>query len=177
MVLLDNVMDEIDNYLKTDMEKDLKKFEKRNGYAVFNQTKALAEAAISDEKPLNYEDFLKLRQVYNCKDFPEFRKLVDKVLDHLKEVYKDEEIKLYNGQIVKGSNYFDFAKYSLRMAKDKEFANVTKSNVRKNLEFNIKEAEETEEAPVEQTEEVEEVKEPVQLEKALNVKKEDEETL
>lgn len=132
------VMKEIDNYLKTDMAKDLKDFEKRNNFPIYNQTKALAEAAICDLKPENYDDFLKLRQAYNSKDFPEFRELVDKCLDHLKEVYKDDEIKLFNGQIVKGSNYFDFAKYSLRMAKDKEFANnMKKSTIKKNLKLNI----------------------------------------
>ena len=140
MVLLDDVMDEIKNYLDTGMTKDLKKFEERNGFPVYNQIKTLTEMAICDEKPLNYDDFLKLRQVYNSKDFPDFRELVDKCIDHLKEVYKNEEIKLYNNQIVKGSNYFDFAKYSLRMAKDKKFsANINRTNIKMNLEINAKE--------------------------------------
>ena len=139
MVLLVDVFNEAEKYLKTGMAKDLKDFEKANGFKVYNQIMALVKMALSDKKPDNYEDFADLRRIYNEESFPEFRALVDKCIDHLKEVFKDEKIKLFGKDsfgkplIVNGKNYFDFAKYALRMNKEKNFSNYTSKNVKQTL--------------------------------------------
>ena len=139
MVLIVDVFDEAEKYLKTEMAKDLKDFEKRNGFKVYNQTITLVKMALSDKKPINYDDFLKLRKIYNNENLPEFKALVDKCLDHLKEVFKNEKIKLFGKDsvgkplIVDGKNYFDFAKYALRMNKDKNFSNYKSKNIKQTL--------------------------------------------
>lgn len=137
MVLLNTVNKEVHDYLEIGMVKDFDEFERYFGYRPFKQAKSFILMAITD---VELDDkfkkaYAKLKRIYNNENFPDFKNLVDKCLDHLKEKYKNEDIKLPSGKIVHGWNYFDYVKYGLTM---------TPNEIRKSKKLSLKNLEKEE---------------------------------
>ena len=114
MVLLHTVNKEVHDYLENGMVEDFDRFYKYFEYRPFKQTKSFILMAITDQEldDKRKEDFAKLKKIYNNEQFPDFKELVDKCLDHLIDKYKDSVIKLYNS-VVRGGEYFSKVKKSL----------------------------------------------------------------
>ena len=121
MVELKTIYNNIHNYLRRAKETndpDFLDYAKECENDVFKKVQPLAFAALSQKKPKgeeNMETYEWLVRDYNS--VPKYRNLVNKVLDHVAELYKGQILRYKDGTTVQVDKLVELAKSELASGK------------------------------------------------------------
>ena len=117
MVELSTVYNNTHKFLREKMANDFKNYQtKNNDNEIFSKVQAIVFASLSEKEPQkNKNTLIELIDVYS-KD-AEFKALVDKALDHVKEQYKGQTLQFVDGKKVDLERYVNFTKKQLDAGK------------------------------------------------------------
>ena len=130
MVELSTIYNNTHKFLKERMAADFKAYEQKHGMSAFDYVQALVFATLSETEPKkNQVSFRQLVEVYG--NDPDFKALIDKTLNHVKEQYKGETLKFASGKKVNLEQYVEYAQKQLNEGKvnfEERLGNLTKKS-------------------------------------------------
>ena len=116
MIELSTVYKNTHKFLKEKMAADFNSYEQAHNGSVFDQVQALVFASLSEKEPQKSKDaFLQLVDAYG--NDPDFKALVNKALNHVKEQYKGETLKFPDGRKVNVDKFVDQTQKQLEAGK------------------------------------------------------------